>query len=174
MCQELQRFNKLLTKVRSSLQDLQKAVKGLVVMDASLESLSRAMLNNQLPDLWAKVSYPSLKPLASYIAELLERLSFFQSWIDDKPPVIFQMPHFFFVQAFMTGVLQNYARKYTIPIDTVNFDFEYYTEVPSVAPDDGAYTHGLYLEGGHTNTELKLDESEPKVLFAPMTIVSSG
>ena len=174
VCQELQRFNKLLTKVRSSLQDLQKAVKGLVVMDASLESLSRAMLNNQLPDLWAKVSYPSLKPLASYIAELLERLSFFQSWIDDKPPTIFQMPHFFFVQAFMTGVLQNYARKYTIPIDTVNFDFEYYKEIPTVPPEDGAYTHGLYLEGARMDDdegELKLLESKPKVLFAPMVVV---
>ena len=174
VCQELQRFNKLLTKVRSSLQDLQKAVKGLVVMDASLESLSRAMLNNQLPDLWAKVSYPSLKPLSSYIAELLERLAFFQSWIDDKPPTIFQMPHFFFVQAFMTGVLQNYARKYTIPIDTVNFDFEYYKEIPTVPPEDGAYTHGLYLEGARMDDdegELKLLESKPKVLFAPMVVV---
>ena len=33
------------------------------------------------------------------------------------------------------------------------------------------YTHGLFLEGGRMNAELKLDESEPKVLFAPMTIV---
>ena len=174
VCQELQRFNKLLSKVRGSLQDLQKALKGLVVMNADLEGLSKAMMNNQLPDLWAKVSYPSLKPLSSYIAELLERLSFFQSWVDDGPPVIFQMPHFFFVQAFMTGVLQNYARKYTIPIDTVDFDFEYFKNIPGVAPDDGAYTHGLFLEGARMSDEtgeLKLMESQPKVLFAPMVCV---
>ena len=152
VCQELQRFNKLLTRVRGSLQDLQKALKGLVVMNADLEALAKAMLNNQLPGLWEKVSYPSLKPLASYIVELLERLAFFQSWIDDGPPTIFQMPHFFFVQAFMTGVLQNYARKYTIPIDTVEFDFEYdggslHGNLPATAPDDGAYTHGLFPRG---------------------------
>merc|ERR1711988_1814558 len=121
---------------------------GLVVMNADLESLAKAMMNNQLPELWSKGSYPSLKPLASYIAELLERLAFFQSWVDDGPPTIFQMPHFFFVQAFMTGVLQNYARKYTIPIDTVDFDFEFHKERPTASPEDGAYTHGLFLEGG--------------------------
>merc|ERR1712100_330237 len=98
-----------LNRVRGSLQDLQRAVKGLVVMSADLEGLSKAMLNNTLPVLWSKVSYPSLKPLSSYINELLERLAFFQSWLDNGPPVIFQMPYFFFVQAFMTGVMQNYA-----------------------------------------------------------------
>ena len=174
--QELQRFNKLLTRVRGSLQDLQKAVKGLVVMSADLDDLATAMLNNQLPPMWAKVSYPSLKPLASYITELLERLAFFQSWVDDGPPTIFQMPHFFFVQAFMTGVMQNYARKYTIPIDTVEFDFEFIATPPSVPPEDGAYTHGLFVEGARVgqdeNTgEVRLMESLPKVLFADMCVV---
>merc|ERR1712072_831217 len=166
VCQELQRFNKLLTRVRGSLLDLQKALKGLVVMNADLEGLAKAMMNNQLPDLWAKVSYPSLKPLSSYIVELLERLGFFQSWVDDGPPVVFQMPHFFFVQAFMTGVLQNYARKYTIPIDTVDLDFEFLGELPTIAPEDGTYTHGLFLEGARMGEDLKMAESLPKVLFS--------
>merc|ERR1719482_2161652 len=143
-------------------------------MSTDLEQVSTSMLNNTLPALWSKVSYPSLKPLASYIVELLERLAFFQSWIDNGPPTIFQMPHFFFVQAFMTGVLQNYARKYTIPIDTVDFDFEFYQQLPVVPPEDGAYTHGLYLEGARFSSdegELKLMESLPKVLFAPMSCI---
>ena len=102
VCQELQKFNKLLTKIRGTLQDLQKAVKGLVVMSADLEEVSRSMFENKLPGLWAKVSYPSLKPLSSYVANLLERVDFFQTWVDEGPPIIFQMPHFFFVQAFIS------------------------------------------------------------------------
>jgi len=171
VCQELQRFNTLLTKVRSSLQELQKAVKGLVVMSSDLENVSKSMFDNKLPAMWEKVSYPSLKPLSSYIAELLERLAFFQAWVEEGPPTCFAMPYFFFVQAFMTGALQNYARKYTIPIDTVAFDFEFYAHEPNEPPEDGVYTSGLFVEGARMGEDMLLQESLPKVLFAPMCIV---
>jgi len=171
VCQELGRFNKLLSRIRGSLQELQKAVKGLVVMSADLDDIMKAMFDNKLPGGWAKVSYPSLKPLASYIAELLERLSFFQDWMDNGQPVVYAMPYFFFVQAFMTGALQNFARKYTIPIDTVSFDFGFQLEKPKERPEDGVYTHGLYVEGARMGEDLLLQESKPKVLFAPMSIV---
>jgi len=171
VAQELQRFNKLLNRIRSSLQDLQKAVKGLVVMSADLEGVSKAMFDNKLPAMWEKVSYPSLKPLSSYVAELLDRLSFFQSWVDNGPPLVFLMPSFFFVQAFMTGALQNYARKYTIPIDTVEFDFAFLQERPAAPPEDGVYTHGLFVEGARMGEDGLMAESLPKVLFAPMVYV---
>jgi dynein heavy chain len=96
--QELIRFNNLLSLVRSSLSAIQKAVKGLVVMSSELEVLGSALLVNRVPALWKGRSYPSLKPLSSYIADQQERLAFFRDWLMDRPPAVFWISGFFFTQ----------------------------------------------------------------------------
>ena len=81
LLQEVARFNRLLSVMRASLDELQKAIKGLVVMSSELDSMYLSMLNLQVPENWAKVAYPSLKPLMSWFRDLLERVEFMEHWL---------------------------------------------------------------------------------------------
>ncbi|KAL1506667.1 hypothetical protein ABEB36_005991 [Hypothenemus hampei] len=67
LIQEGIRYNKLLVVIKSSLLDLLKALKGLVVMSESLEKMFLSLFTNLVPELWATKAYPSLKPLGIQI-----------------------------------------------------------------------------------------------------------
>lgn len=65
--------------------------------------------------------------------------------------IYFLLIGFYFPQAFITGTLQNYARKHVVAIDKLSFEFKIkddllYKDVVD-KPEDGCYVWGIYLEG---------------------------
>nr|CAD7398221.1 unnamed protein product [Timema cristinae] len=172
--QELIRFNRLIEVVKDTLVNVGKAVQGLTVMSAELEDVHNSMLVGKVPAAWASKSYPSLKPLGSYITDLVARLKFLQTWIDQGAPIVFWLSGFFFTQSFLTGVLQNYSRKLTIPIDKLSFQFQIMDHDADTKeePEFGAFCKGLFLEGARWDRQLKiLNESFPKILFDVVPII---
>uniref|UniRef100_A0A8V1A4F4 Dynein axonemal heavy chain 1 n=1 Tax=Gallus gallus TaxID=9031 RepID=A0A8V1A4F4_CHICK len=175
LVQEVIRYNSLLEVIAQTLKDLLKALKGLVVMSSQLELMANSLYNNSVPTVWNTKAYPSLKPLASWVNDLVQRVEFLQKWIGHGIPSVFWISGFFFPQAFLTGTLQNFARKSVISIDNISFSFKVMKESASELsrpPSEGCYIHGLFLEGARWDTSaFQLAESRPKELYSEMAVI---
>lgn len=66
-------------------------------MTDDLSLASEQLHRGLVPDIWQRVSYPSLKPLASYIADLNIRMQMLQKWATcQRAPEVFWLSGFFF------------------------------------------------------------------------------
>jgi dynein heavy chain len=92
LVQEMERFNILLNTMHNDMKTLLKALKGLVVMSPALEAICSALVVGKVPTSWSKVSYPSLKPLAGYMTDFLERIQF----LEVRNHITFISGNFFF------------------------------------------------------------------------------
>ncbi|XP_046731532.1 dynein axonemal heavy chain 1 [Silurus meridionalis] len=175
LIQEVIRYNKLLAVITQSLSDLVKALKGLVVMSSELELMANSLFINAVPEMWQAKAYPSLKPLASWVSDLLQRIAFLSNWISGGIPAVFWISGFFFPQAFLTGTLQNFARRSVLSIDSISFSFKILKEPAAdltERPETGCYIHGLFLEGARWDTHAGLlTESRPKELYTEMAVI---
>ncbi|XP_055452394.1 dynein axonemal heavy chain 6 [Psammomys obesus] len=193
--QEVDRFNKLLKLIHISLETLKKAIAGLVVMSEEMEKVYHSFLNNQVPSLWSNTAYPSLKPLGSWIKDLILRTEFVDLWLRRGQPKSFWISGFFFPQGFLTGTLQNHARKYNLPIDELNFK---YNMVPSYrdqaavteaardipfgkqlpmdlelpSPEDGVLVHGMFMDASRwDDIEMVIEDALPGQMNPMLPVV---
>ena len=175
LLQEIQRYNKLLDVIRQSLIDLQRGIKGLVVMSTDLETTFNSIFNAQVPPSW-NGTFPSQKTLAAWTRDLVERVEFFTKWaVTGRQPLIFWMSAFTFPTGFLTAVLQNAARGNSVPIDALSWEFPVMTldDVNILEqPKDGVYIRGLFLEGaGWDRKQAMLVEAKPMELVCPMPTI---
>lgn len=78
--QEIDRFDNLLAVIHRSTSELIKALKGEIVISKATESTFNSILVQKVPQIWEENSYPSLKPLASWLKDLKKRTQFFGLW----------------------------------------------------------------------------------------------
>ena len=178
LVQELIRCNRLLARMVDSLKDLKLAIKGEIVMSDDLEAIANSFYILQVPEEWEyPLGFLSLKSLNSWVEELNQRVNFFNTWIKEGQPNAFWMSGFFFPQSFITGTLQNYARRNKISIDQIGFEYEVLEsnktlETIRERPDSGVYVYGIYLEGARWDEyKRQLAHSNPKELYSSLPMM---
>uniref|UniRef100_A0A8D0VJ50 AAA+ ATPase domain-containing protein n=1 Tax=Sus scrofa TaxID=9823 RepID=A0A8D0VJ50_PIG len=193
--QEVDRFNNLLKLIHTSLDTLNKAIAGLVVMSEEMEKVYNSFLNNQVPSLWSNTAYPSLKPLGSWVKDLILRTAFVDLWLKRGQPKSFWISGFFFPQGFLTGTLQNHARKYNLPIDELSFKYnviptyrdqaavieaaktvQFGQELPMdmelPSPEDGVLVHGMFMDASRwDNKEMVIEDALPGQMNPMLPVV---
>lgn len=124
LLQEIIRYNDLLAQTRSSLEELCRAIQGLVVMSSELEETFTCVQEGRVPSSWSR-AYPSLKSLGAWTRDLVLRVEHFSKWAETtQPPTLFWLAAFTFPTGFLTAVLQNAARRSGVSIDTLSWEFD--------------------------------------------------
>mmetsp|Transcript_23005 Transcript_23005/g.26017 ORF Transcript_23005/g.26017 Transcript_23005/m.26017 type:complete len:729 (+) Transcript_23005:3-2189(+) len=176
LIQEIIRYNKLLILMKDTLKDVQLALVGRIVMSEELEKLANYLYDNLVPTMWSEVGFLSMKPLSSWVKDLNDRIHFLQEWYENGTPKIYWISGFFFPQAFITGTLQNYARKHVVAIDRLSFKFNILDDLAvdeiHEKPADGCYVYGMFMEGARWDTKIHaIADSNPKELYTELPVI---
>uniref|UniRef100_A0A667Y5V4 Dynein axonemal heavy chain 11 n=1 Tax=Myripristis murdjan TaxID=586833 RepID=A0A667Y5V4_9TELE len=174
--QECERMNVLLAEMRKSLEELDLSLKGELTISSSMEILQTALFNNSVPDSWARLAYPSTKTLAQWFSDLMCSCRELDSWTQDLVlPAVVWLSGLFNPQSFLTAVLQSIARKNQWPLDKVTLTVDVTKKTKEDfghPPREGAYIHGLLLEGARWDTQCGIiSEAVLRELAPPMPVL---
>ena len=107
--QEIDRMQRILSLLRSTLIDLGMAIEGTIIMSDDLKLVLDFMFDAKVPDKWTKISWVS-STLGFWYTELLERDAQFKVWLFKGRPKVFWMTGFFNPQGFLTAMKQEVTR----------------------------------------------------------------
>ncbi|CRL07346.1 CLUMA_CG020322, isoform A [Clunio marinus] len=177
LLQELERFNRLLERMLSTLKLLRKALAGEIGMDLTIEEISNALFTGQLPNDWRRLAPETCKSLPNWLDHLSHRAVQYRYWSSSGEPLVMWLSGLAIPESFLTALVQMACRKNNWPLDrstlfTIVSDFADPDDVEE-RPESGCYAHGMFLEGARWNLKNKcLEKSLPKVLIEPLPILS--
>lgn len=151
-------------------------VQGELTITADMEELGNALYLDKVPETWAKKAYPSLFGLTAWYADLLLRVKELETWTSDfQLPAAVWLAGFFNPQSFLTAIMQQMARKNEWPLDRMVLQCDVTKksrEDMGGPPREGAYVHGLFMEGARWDMQTgMIAEARLKELAPPMPVI---
>lgn len=185
--QESDRMNLLLQEIRSSLVELELGIGGQLNVTEGMERLSEALQLNRVNASWRQFAYPSLKNLASWLADLTKRVEQLVAWTGERAVLrSIWISGLFNPMAFLTAVMQVTARASMLPLDYMTNHYTFLnTKDPAdlvvggggAASTQGVHIHGLFMEGagweeGKVDGEGYISDSKMKELHPVMPVAN--
>nr|XP_033702632.1 dynein heavy chain 9, axonemal isoform X2 [Tursiops truncatus] len=174
--QECKRMNVLTREIQRSLRELDLGLKGELTMTSDMENLQDALYLDTVPEPWSRRAYPSTAGLAAWFLDLLNRIRELEAWTGDftMPPTVW-LTGFFNPQSFLTAIMQSTARKNEWPLDQMALQCDVTKknrEEFRSPPREGAYIHGLFMEGARWDAQAGvITEGKLKELAPPMPVL---
>jgi len=104
LVQEITRYNQLLDMLRVQMEKLVRGINGLEMISEDMEVLMNALADFKVPAKWITMCYASVKPLQSWMNDLIERVKQFSDWVFKGQPNIFWISGFSFPTGFTTAI----------------------------------------------------------------------
>ena len=141
-----------------------------------MEELGNSLFLDSVPSTWASKAYPSLMGLGSWYSDLLLRVKELESWTADfQLPAAVWLAGFFNPQSFLTAIMQQMARKNEWPLDRMCLQCDVTKKSRddmAGPPREGAYIHGLFIEGARWDMQTgMITEARLKELAPPMPVI---
>ena len=141
-----------------------------------MEDLQSSLFLDVVPASWAKRAYPSLNGLTAWYVDLLLRIKELESWVADfQMPAVIWLAGFFNPQSFLTAIMQSMARKNEWPLDKMCLQCDVskkWREDFTSPPREGAYVHGLFMEGARWDTQTgMIQDARLKELSPPVPVI---
>eukprot|EP00939_MAST-03C_sp_MAST-3C-sp1_P004322 g4322.t1 len=176
LMQELDAFNKLLEYMRTSLLDVDQALKGEIGMSETLEQIAQGLKNGFLPSQWARLAPKTEKPLGPWILHFKKRIVQYQRWVDEGQPTVVWLSGLNIPESYNAALVQMTCRAKNWPLDksTLYTSVSIFRDASEVDTpmQHGTYVQGLYLEGASWDFERRcLKPQEPKVLVTELPVM---
>ena len=172
-------MNTLLIEVCVTLEALNMGFKGELTMTDAMEKLQNSLYLDTIPANWMKLGWPSMRSLSGWIANASERITQLSDWVSmpSDIPAVTWLGGLFNPQSFLTAIMQVSAQAANLELDRLNIVYEVSKKMDPndvTAPSrDGAFIHGLSLEGARWNlSNVVLEPSMPREMFCQLPVVN--
>lgn len=116
---EIAKYNTLLDIIFHSLDALENSIRGTDIQFSGFDQMLNEIANNKIPFIWLHDSYATSKTLSNYVIELLKRMRYFEQVTCNGPSVALWFSAFYFPQAILASVKQEFARRKHIEYEGV-------------------------------------------------------